>query len=96
MGSLSQYDRDLAALQARFPGWRIWYVPRAKEHGGTIWCAQPGPLINTDSPDHLAQEIQMAKPASAPESDSGGAGTVVPMPVSPWRASGSQGFTEAF
>jgi len=67
MGTLHTLDRQLGELQARFPGWRIWYVPRDKAHGGTIWCAQPLPLINTDTAEHLAAEIELASPGGDPE-----------------------------
>lgn len=67
---LHALDQRLAELRERFPGWNLWYVYRAKEHGGPIWCGQPLPLINTDSPEHLAQEIEMAHPAEGPDSDS--------------------------
>lgn len=51
----SAEDGKLAELKLRFPGWVIWYVPRVV--GPTVWCAQPKPLINTDSPEHLAGDI---------------------------------------
>jgi hypothetical protein len=56
--SLHQFDAELDRLKAAYPGWNIWYVPRVIGH--TVWCAQPLPLINTDSPEHLAQEIEDA------------------------------------
>lgn len=55
--SLPPLDRELAKLQGAFSGWRIWYVPRAQEHGGTVWCAQRLPLLNTDSAEHLAADM---------------------------------------
>jgi hypothetical protein len=43
-------DRTLAELRERHPGWNIWFVPQV---GGTIWCAQPRPLLNCASARQL-------------------------------------------
>jgi hypothetical protein len=52
-------NEALADLQDQFPGWQIWYVPRAV--GGAIWCARPegktSPVLNEDSPERLAALI---------------------------------------
>jgi hypothetical protein len=53
-------DVNLAALKNKHPGWRIWFVPHAHD-GSVTWCAQPEPTINTDSPEHLSQEIELAE-----------------------------------
>ena len=58
MGFLSDQDKIKRDLEERFPGWHIWYVPSTHER--TAWCAQPWPLINTRSPEHLAAEIIQA------------------------------------
>jgi hypothetical protein len=63
--SLDYCDQMKAELQKRFPGWNIWYVPC---YGGTVtWCAQPLPVINSDSPEHLAEEILHAHEGAAGE-----------------------------
>ena len=61
--NLNALDAKLAELKARFPGWRIWYVPTVVN--GVTWCAQPLPLINSSSPDSLAREIEAATPGLA-------------------------------
>jgi hypothetical protein len=53
-------DKQLAALKARHPGWNVWFVPHAHD-GSVTWCAVREPTINTDSPEHLSQEIEMAE-----------------------------------
>ncbi len=56
--NLPELDRIKHELEQQFPGWHLWYVPRSK--GGVTWCAQPWPLINSQSPEHLAAEIMQA------------------------------------
>ena len=63
MADLSALDRIKAELQEQFPGWHIWYVPRI--NAPTTWCAQPWPLINSSSPEHLAAEIVQAHTEAA-------------------------------
>jgi hypothetical protein len=60
-------DDQAEALRARYPGWRVWYVPRAVSRGAW-WSAQPArfPLI-ADGPDELAALIE------ADEASRGGA-----------------------
>ena len=57
---ISRTDQLLAALRADWPGWFIWYVPRAV--GGTVWGAHPvgddRHVINADSADELADLIK--------------------------------------
>jgi hypothetical protein len=61
MSLLHSLDEQLTALKAKHPGWRVWYVPRAAEHGGVVWCAVREPTINTDTPEHLSEEIELAE-----------------------------------
>lgn len=65
VSSLTDADRTKAELKKRFPGWNIWYVPQYGDH--VAWCAQPFPLTNSDSPEHLAEEILHAHEAAAGE-----------------------------
>lgn len=60
MSLLHSLDVNLAALRKRHPGWRIWFVPHATD-GGVTWCAHRLPTINTDTPEHLSQEIELAE-----------------------------------
>lgn len=63
MADLNALDKIKHQLEEQFPGWHIWYVPH---HGGaTAWCAQPWPLINSYSPEHLAEEIRQAHAEAA-------------------------------
>jgi hypothetical protein len=47
----------VAALQADWPSWQIWYVPKAI--GGMIWCSRRWDdkkrVLNADSADGLAE-----------------------------------------
>lgn len=52
-------DQKVEELKAKHPGWRVWFVPKA--HSGVTWCAVREPTINTDSPEHLSQEIELAE-----------------------------------
>jgi hypothetical protein len=56
--SLHWNDQKADELRARFPAWRIWYVPLST--GGATWCAQPLPVINVNSADELAAAIEAA------------------------------------
>jgi hypothetical protein len=52
--------RDIVIkLERDWPGWQVWYVPRAV--GGTVWCArrwdETGDVINAGSPEELAEEL---------------------------------------
>ncbi len=53
-------DGQLATLRPNYPGWEIWIVPLYPV--GETWCARPvgHPVatINTDSPEHLIEEIR--------------------------------------
>jgi hypothetical protein len=48
------------ALEADWPGWQIWTVPRAV--GGTIWCARRHDderrVLNADSAADLAARLR--------------------------------------
>ena len=63
------YDRVKHELEARFPGWHVWYVRR--HIGLDVWCARPrppaddpdrlmAPLLNEESPEDLAEAIRGA------------------------------------
>jgi hypothetical protein len=60
MSLLHSLDVNLAALKKKHPGWRIWFVPHALD-GSVTWCAVREPTINTDSPEHLSEEIELAE-----------------------------------
>ncbi len=53
-------DEQLATLRIYYPEWELWIVPCYM--APTVWCARPrGALvatINTDSPEHLIEEIR--------------------------------------
>jgi hypothetical protein len=44
---MNQFEAIVAQLEASWPKWQVWYVPRAV--GGTIWCARrwdgTGPVL---------------------------------------------------
>jgi hypothetical protein len=63
MTSLTGLDRQKQALEEQFPGWHVWFIPRSD--GSVAWCAQPWPLINSQSPEHLAAEIAQAHTEAA-------------------------------
>jgi hypothetical protein len=63
MGFLDHLDTTKRELEKNFPGWHIWYVPRTDRT--VTWCAQPWPLINSQSPEHLAAEITQAHTEAA-------------------------------
>ncbi len=56
MAILTDLDKQLAELQERHPGWRIWFVPHLG--GQVVWCGQREPLLNTDSAEHLSAAIR--------------------------------------
>lgn len=63
------FSRRQALLRENFPGWEIWYVPRAE--GGTLWLArrqgEPN-LANTlqsTRPSELADLIRQAQASGA-------------------------------
>ena len=53
-------DRQLAILRPNYPQWDLWAVRCWPNR--TVWCARPkgSPIatINTDSPEHLIEEIR--------------------------------------
>ena len=59
MSYLTDLDAIRDQLAQRFPGWLIWYVPRATGKGAT-WCARPEPLLNAGTPEDLAAAIEAA------------------------------------
>ena len=50
----------VARLEADWPRWQIWTVPRAV--GGTIWCARrwddERQVLNADSPAELVELLE--------------------------------------
>jgi len=65
MSILTGLDKIRRELEQQFPGWHIWYVPHVGKH--VTWCAQPWPLINSTSPEHLAADIRNAHEEAAAE-----------------------------
>ncbi len=59
MGYLHDLDRRTHQLEAQFARWQVWYVPRLDR--SVTWCARPWPLLNEDSPEHLAEAIRQAE-----------------------------------
>ena len=55
-------DEIVARLEADWPNWQIWTVPKAI--GGTIWCARrwdgTGQVLNAASADELAEYLEEA------------------------------------
>jgi len=53
----------VAQLEADWPDWQVWYVPKAV--GGMTWCARrwdgTGDVINADSPDELEAMLRLRK-----------------------------------
>jgi hypothetical protein len=47
-----------ALLQQHYPGWEIWYVPRAL--GGFIWCARRDPQDFHPTQAYLPSELAKA------------------------------------
>ncbi|HLI40490.1 MAG TPA: hypothetical protein VKV35_02460 [Streptosporangiaceae bacterium] len=66
-GTFARRDRLRDELAARFPGWRIWYVPHYDgSRSWTVWCAQPHPSLAEDTPEQLAGAIEQARPGEPP------------------------------
>jgi hypothetical protein len=53
-------DRIKADLEARFPGWQVWYVRMAPGRG-MLWCGRRLPQLQADSPEELAELIKAAE-----------------------------------
>ena len=55
-------EEIVARLEADWPDWQIWTVPRAI--GGTIWCAKrwddTGQVLNAASAGELAEYLEEA------------------------------------
>ena len=53
-------DEIVARLEADWPRWQIWTVPRAV--GGTIWCARRWDdekrVLNASSADELVEQLE--------------------------------------
>lgn len=58
---LREYDKQLAGLRERYPGWRIWYVPNTGP--GATWHAHQLPVLNCAT----AEDLAGAMTATAPE-----------------------------
>jgi hypothetical protein len=60
---MNQFQKIVADLEADWPGWQAWFVPRAV--GGTIWCARrwdgSGPVLNEGTSEALADAIERAE-----------------------------------
>ena len=58
---MNHFQAIVAQLEGDWPGYQIWYVPKAV--GGTTWCARrwdgTGDVINADSPDELVALIRL-------------------------------------
>lgn len=70
--ALAPYDEELAKLRSAHPAWSIWFVPHTQPGGGLrmVWCAQPRPLLNCDSPEELVAEMRAAdhwRPGAPPQ-----------------------------
>ena len=57
-GHLGEADRLKRQLEERYPGWQVWFVPHLDR--SVTWCARPWPLLNEDSPEHLAEAIEQS------------------------------------
>lgn len=58
--AMHELDRIKADLEARFPGWQVWYVRMAPARG-TLWCARKLPQLQAESPEELAELIEAAQ-----------------------------------
>jgi hypothetical protein len=59
-------EQQAASLRARFPRWRIWWVPRALD-GGASWHAQPSRYpLNAGDPKELSAAIEADETGQAP------------------------------
>ncbi len=58
-------DAKIAELQADWPRWEFWIVPRAV--GGPVWCARRRDhhkrVVNAASAEHLAEHLEDAADA---------------------------------
>ena len=56
---MNQFDAIVVQLEADWPGWHAWYVPRPV--GGMTWCARRWDdeehVLNAGSPDELAEYL---------------------------------------
>jgi hypothetical protein len=72
-GPMSPRQRQ-ALLQAYYPTYEIWYVPRAL--GGMIWCARRDPKdthpITADKPSELAKAIDAEQREEGDDGDNSG------------------------
>jgi hypothetical protein len=61
--AVNHFDGIVARLEAAWPEYQVWYVPKAV--GGLTWCARrwdgTGDVINADSPDELEAMLRLMK-----------------------------------
>jgi hypothetical protein len=62
--TLFDLDGQKHALMTKYPGWRVWYVPRTQ--GGVSWHAQRLPILDADSPAELDRAIATVERGQAP------------------------------
>jgi hypothetical protein len=64
-------DEQLAMLRRNYPDWDVWYVQAL--YSPDAWCARPKghpvATINTDSPEHLIEEIRRQESEQAAGGD---------------------------
>ena len=57
---MNHFEAIVAWLEASWPKWHVWYVPRAV--GGTIWCTRrwdgTGWALNANNPDELVEYLE--------------------------------------
>ena len=57
---MNHFEAIVAALERDWPGWQVWYVPKAV--GGITWCARrwddESNVLNADSADDLTELLE--------------------------------------
>jgi hypothetical protein len=57
---MNHFEAIVAALERDWPGWQVWYVPKAV--GGITWCARrwddESNVLNADSADELTELLE--------------------------------------
>lgn len=57
---MNHFEAIVAQLEADWPNWQVWYVPRAV--GGMTWCARrwdgSGQVLNEASPEALVERLE--------------------------------------
>ncbi len=58
--AMNHFEAIVAQLEADWPNWQVWYVPRAV--GGMTWCARrwdgSGQVLNEASPEALVERLE--------------------------------------